>query len=166
MKSRSCSPPAPATDVSTRLRYSGDSSLEPLSRPRVRGWGVYLLTPGMSRARAEDAAAVMGFTWEWCEWDAVDGAWAEEDARRKGSKFSLRRSNSSDSGAESSYFCSCARGGEEDVHERARDRRVGGRTCEPCGLFERNVHLGRVPPAVVAVEKEGRLADGVETQVG
>jgi hypothetical protein len=71
---------------------------------------VYLLTPGISRAKAEDAAAVMGLTCGVCECAAWE--WPvrpeEEDARRKGSKCSLRRSNSSESGAESSNFCNCA----------------------------------------------------------
>ena len=97
----------PAT--STRLRYSASSSRGPLSR-RPRGVGVYFTTPGISRANADDAAAVMGLMWVGCECVACE--WPErpeeEDARRKGSKCSLRRSNSRESGAESSNLCNCA----------------------------------------------------------
>ena len=97
----------PAT--STRLRYSASSSRGPLSR-RPRGAGVYFTTPGISRANADDAAAVMGLMWAECECAACE--WPErpeeEDARRKGSKCSLRRSNSRESGAESSNLCNCA----------------------------------------------------------
>lgn len=99
----------PAT--STRLRYSASSSRGPLSR-RPRGAGVYFTTPGMSRANADEAAAVMGLMWAGCECAACE--WPErpeeEDARRKGSKCSLRRSNSRESGAESSNLCNCAAG--------------------------------------------------------
>jgi hypothetical protein len=94
----------PAT--STRLRYSASSSRGPLSR-RPRGAGVYFTTPGISRANADDAAAVMGLMWAGCE--CVACGWPEEeDARRKGSKCSLRRSNSRESGAVSSTLCNCA----------------------------------------------------------
>lgn len=94
--------------TSTRLRYSEISSRAPLSR-LPRGAGVYFPTPGISRANADDAAAVIGLTGVgWCECAACE--WPErlaeeEDARKKGSKCSLRRSNSSESGAESSNFC-------------------------------------------------------------
>ena len=98
--------------ISTRALYVGISSLFaffPLFRERVGGW--YFPTPGISRASAEDAAAVIGLmcVWEWCE--EVLEAWlrATAEARRKGSKCSFRRSNSSDSGAESSVLCSCSR---------------------------------------------------------
>lgn len=62
----------------------------------------------MSRANADDAAAVMGLIGVACECVACE--WPvrpeeEEDARRNGSKCSLMRSNSSESGAESSNFC-------------------------------------------------------------
>ena len=78
---------------------------------------MYFPTPGMSRASADDAAAVMGLTGVACEWVVCE--WPvrpdeeEEDARRKGSKCSLRRSNSSESGAESSNFCNCAAEGKK-----------------------------------------------------
>lgn len=94
--------------TSTRLRYSWISSRAPLSR-LPRGAGVYFPTPGISRDNADDAAAVIGLTGVACECAACE--WPErpeeeeEDARKKGSKCSLRRSNSSDSGAESSNFC-------------------------------------------------------------
>ena len=67
---------------------------------RERERGLYLPTPGMSRARADEAAAVMGFVWAWCE-DVLGRVAEEVDARRKGSKCSFNRSNSSDSGAAS-----------------------------------------------------------------
>lgn len=74
---------------------------------------MYFPTPGISRANADDAAAVIGLTGVACECECECAAceWPErpeeeeEDARKKGSKCSLRRSNSSDSGAESSNFC-------------------------------------------------------------
>jgi len=47
--------------TSTRLRYSEISSRAPLSR-LPRGAGVYFATPGISRANADDAAALMGLT--------------------------------------------------------------------------------------------------------
>jgi hypothetical protein len=98
--------------TSTRLRYSEMSSRAPLSR-RPRGAGVYFPTPGISRAKADDAAAVMGLIGVacecvGCEWPARPEEEEEEDARKNGSKCSLSRSNSSDSGAESSNFCNCA----------------------------------------------------------
>ena len=72
---------------------------------------MYFPTPETSRANADDAAAVIGLTGVACECAACE--WPvrpeeEEDARKKGSKCSLRRSNSSESGAESSNFCNCA----------------------------------------------------------
>jgi hypothetical protein len=107
--------------ISTRLRYSGISSLlAVLSRPTVpfplRARGLYLLTPVISRARAAEAAAVMELVRTRCECAALLG-WAagafeveeeSDDARMTGSKCSFSRSNSSESGAESSNFCSCA----------------------------------------------------------
>ena len=63
-------PPVPwalAFEISTRLRYSTISSLFrllslPLPLPDVlRARGLYLLTPGISRAKAAEAAAVTEF---------------------------------------------------------------------------------------------------------
>lgn len=98
----------PANETSILLRYSGISSRPGLSRPtRLRERGLYLLTPGTSRERASEAAAVIGLElpcWtvrKWCEVD--DEA---DEARINGSKCSLSRSNSRLSGAESSYLWS------------------------------------------------------------
>jgi hypothetical protein len=153
--------------TSTRLRYSEISSRAPLSR-RPRGPGVYFPTPGTSRANADDAAAVMGLIGvacgcAACEWPARPEEEEEEDARKKGSKCSFSRSNSSESGAESSNFCNCAAwsrretrlGYEKQTKENARMTL----TREAGRLFERYVDLGRVPSAVVAVKEEGGLAD-------
>jgi hypothetical protein len=74
---------------------------------------VYFATPGISRAKADDAAAVMGLIGVACEcveWPVRPEEVEEEEARKNGSKCSLSRSNSSESGAESSNFCNCAVG--------------------------------------------------------
>lgn len=110
MKSASLAIPLPLT--STRLLYSGISSLfallSLLARPRGAA-EVYLPTPGISRARAAEAAAVREAVRDVCE--VCVCSWEEErdDVRRKGSKCSLSLSNSSESGAESSERCSWAR---------------------------------------------------------
>jgi hypothetical protein len=56
-------PIPPAIEISIRDLYSGISSrVDDLSLPtRLRVSGLYLLTPGTSRAKAEEAAAVIGF---------------------------------------------------------------------------------------------------------
>jgi hypothetical protein len=163
MKSTFAASLEPAT--STRLRYSEISSRAPLSR-RPRGEGVYLPTPGISRASADDAAAVIGLTGVACEW--VGCEWPEgpdeeeEDARRKGSKCSLRRSNSSESGAESSNFCNCATEGKHVQRSKTTGEYTVRRnelTGEAGWLFERDVDLGGIPSAVIAVKEKGRLAD-------
>ena len=79
----------------------------------MRGGGLYLATPGISRARAEDAAAVMGLTCVGCE--DVPETCVELREETKGSKKSLSRSNSRNSGAESSVFCSCSNRIFQDV---------------------------------------------------
>ena len=71
---------------------------------------MYFPTPGISRAKADEAAAVIGLTGvacecAACEWPVRPEEEEEGEARKKGSKCSLRRSNSSESGAESSNFC-------------------------------------------------------------
>lgn len=105
-----------------------------------------MLTPGMSRARAADAAAVIELVRRRCECAALLG-WAagafavveeeSDDARMTGSKCSFSRSNSSESGAESSNFCSCA----EELLRNQKTFVHDARTGETSGLLERDTHF-------------------------
>jgi hypothetical protein len=112
----------------------------------------------MSRLRADAAAAVI---------ELVCGVWVGgtcelELARRKGSKCSLSRSNSRASGAESSYFCSCADNNNIELHADGGDVDVG-LTCKSSRLFEGDSHFSRVPSAVITIEKKWRLSDSAHS---
>lgn len=80
-----------------------------------------------------------------------------DDARRKGSKCSFKRSNSSESGAESSNFWSWAVGGQIKILEKGKCEWLTSQTSR---FLECYAHLGRVPSAVVAVQEERWFADG------
>ena len=123
-----------------------------------------MLTPGTSRERASEAAAVIGLEWtcwavrKWC--DAEDEA---DEARMKGSKCSLRRSNSRLSGAESSCFWSWSRAFIDFVRfvRSGIDLSKKARTCETCRFLEGDPHFRRVPATVTTIQEERWVSEGV-----